>query len=118
LVLALIIAGSYVAAAFMGILGAVLCPPSDWRVHSLLLLLIAFVCGLHTLAFGHSRYHLPLMPIVLVYSAAAITHAGYLWSQRFSGRFVFAGTLCTLLAASWAWELFLVDPQRYFNVLK
>lgn len=117
LLLALLIAGSYAAAAITGIFGAVLCPPGNWRIHVIFLLLVAFVCALHTLTFGHSRYHLPLIPIVLIYSAAAITHTAGIWSQRLSGRFALAVTLCTLLALSWGWEIFWVDPQRYFGAL-
>jgi hypothetical protein len=72
---------------------------------------------MHTLTFGHSRYHLPLIPIVSLYAAGAITAASAIWQQRRSIRFTLAGALCALLAMSWAWELFFVDPQRYFNVL-
>ena len=118
LLLALLITASYAGAMFTGIFGAVLCPPQNLKIHGLFLMLIAFVCGLHTIVFGHSRYHLPLMPIVFIYSAAAMTHAGLIWRERRSGRFVLASTLCLLLLASWGWELLWVDPQRYLSALK
>ena len=42
----------------------------DWRVHVLLLLPIVAIMGAHMLAFGHSRYHLPLVPILILYAVA------------------------------------------------
>jgi 4-amino-4-deoxy-L-arabinose transferase-like glycosyltransferase len=117
LLLALLIAGTYVGVMFAGIFGAVICAPNNLKVHGLLLLVIAFVCGMHTIVFGHSRYHLPLMPIVFIYSAAAILRTGIIWRQRWSGHFLLASLLCFLLLASWAWELFWVDPQRYLSAL-
>ena len=116
--LALLIAGSYAAAMFAGLFGGILVPPANWRIHILLLLVIAYVCGMHTIVFGHSRYHLPLMPIVFVYAAAAIAHAGVIWRQRRSIQFFLASALCVLLLASWGWELIWVDPQRYLSVLQ
>ena len=42
--------------------------------HLFLVSVIVFVCGVHTVVFGHERYHLPLMPFILLYAAAAIRH--------------------------------------------
>jgi hypothetical protein len=39
-------------------------PP--WRVHVLLLLPIVLVTGIHTIVFGHPRYHDPLVPLLAV----------------------------------------------------
>jgi 4-amino-4-deoxy-L-arabinose transferase-like glycosyltransferase len=116
--LALLVAGSYAAAIFAGLFGGIVVPPADWRIHALILLFIGYVCGMHTIVFGHSRYHLPLMPLVFVYSAGAIAHASVIWRQRRSIKCALAGTLCVLLMASWAWELFWVDPKRYLSVLQ
>jgi hypothetical protein len=38
-----------------------------------MLVLVIFVCALHTIVFGHPRYRLPLMPILAVYAGAAVT---------------------------------------------
>ena len=91
LALAAVISLSYVAAMFSGIFGDLLVPPASWRAHWFLLLLIAYVCGMHALTFGHSRYHLPLMPLVLLYSGAAMARAADIWRQRRSPRFILAG---------------------------
>jgi len=51
--------------------GIWLAPPADRRAHVLLLLLVAFVCGLHSVVFGHPRYRLPLTPVLALYAGAA-----------------------------------------------
>ena len=63
---------AYPAVIVLAVWGAFLRPPVEWRAHVLLLLLVAFVCGLHTVVFGHPRYRLPLMPIVGIYAAASV----------------------------------------------
>jgi 4-amino-4-deoxy-L-arabinose transferase-like glycosyltransferase len=115
--LTLLIFGSYAAAMLAGIFGAAVRPPADRRAHGLLLLLIAFVCGLHTLAFGHSRYHLPLMPLVLVYAAAALVPARQIGASRGRWTFALACGLGGLLLAAWAAEVLIVDLDRFVAAL-
>jgi 4-amino-4-deoxy-L-arabinose transferase-like glycosyltransferase len=118
LLLALVIVGAYVATLFAGIFGAALVPPADWRPHAFALLLIAFVCGIHTLVFAHSRYHLPVMPLVLLYAASALVSARAVWQQRGSWRFRLACGLVCVLVAGWAWLFVAVDLERYRNALQ
>jgi 4-amino-4-deoxy-L-arabinose transferase-like glycosyltransferase len=108
-----VIVGSYVAAICLGIFGVFLAPLPDRRAHWLFLCVIAFICGLHVLAFGHSRYHLPLMPFVLIFSANALTHARMIWGQRTTGRFMLAGLCCAILTAGWIWSFIAVDWERF-----
>ena len=61
-----------------------LCP------HLLLVLAMALIFGLHTLTFGHSRYHLPVMPLVMVYAAAAWADRSAIWVRRRQPAFVLA----------------------------
>jgi hypothetical protein len=73
-----VIAGAASFAAYPTVLAAALAgiwlaPPADRRVHWALLLVLAFVCTLHSLVFAHPRYRLPLMPVLMVYAAAALT---------------------------------------------
>lgn len=115
--LGLLICGSYVLALFLGLFGIVLAPPDDRRIHLFLLLLMAFVCGLHTLAFGHSRYHLPLMPLILIYAAGAVVRWRDIWAQRRRWSFRLACGLCVLFVAGWLWEMIAVDPDRIRQLL-
>jgi hypothetical protein len=114
----LIIFGSYALAMFSGIFGMVMTPPSDRWIHGLVLLVIAFICGMHTLTFGHSRYHLPLMPLILTYSASALAQAGALWKRRRTGAFWIAVGLCGVLILGWAWEIAVVDLDRYIKIIR
>jgi 4-amino-4-deoxy-L-arabinose transferase-like glycosyltransferase len=117
LALTVLVLGSYALALIVGIFGMVLAPPADWRVHALLLLVIAFVCGIHTLVFAHSRYHLPIMPLVLVYTASAVVHARGIWQQRRRWRFWLAGGLGGVFVAGWLWLFVAVDLERYLTAL-
>lgn len=116
--LTLLVFGSYAAAMIAGIFGAVAWSSDDWRSHGLLLLLVAFVCGLHTLAFGHSRYHLPLMPLVLIFAAAAIVHWPEIWASRRHWSFALAFGLCGILLTAWAVEVLVVDLNRFVTALR
>jgi 4-amino-4-deoxy-L-arabinose transferase-like glycosyltransferase len=103
-VLAVVIPLSYVGALFLGIFGALFRPPADRRLHMFFLLVVAFVCALHTIVFGHSRYHFPLMPLVLMYAAAAWTNRGDIWGRRWRGRFAVGLSLCLVFVLGWGWN--------------
>jgi 4-amino-4-deoxy-L-arabinose transferase-like glycosyltransferase len=113
---ALLVAGSIFASTYMvvvigGVLGWSLRPSHAWRMHVFLLLVIAFVCGIHTLVFAHSRYHLPLIPLLAIYAAAAWTAQTSLLGQWRRPQFWLAACVCILLAASWARELVIEIPR-------
>jgi 4-amino-4-deoxy-L-arabinose transferase-like glycosyltransferase len=109
--LALVVAGGYAAAVVLALFGLVFAPPTDRRSHWLLVCVITFVCAMHSIVFGHSRYHLPLMPLVLVYTAGAVTHAGVIWEQRRTARFALSAGLCAILVAGWTWSFVAVDGE-------
>ncbi len=108
---ALVICGTYAFVLFMAVYGLVMSPKPS-RCHVIFLLLIGLVWGVHTLVFAHSRYHLPLMPFVLIYAASGMLNARLLWSMRWTPRFCVAGLFCTLLAGSWLWEGLVTDRER------
>jgi 4-amino-4-deoxy-L-arabinose transferase-like glycosyltransferase len=115
--LTLLICGSYVFVFFAALFGMVMAPPADRRTHLFLLLLIAFICGMHTLVFGHSRYHLPLIPLVLVYTASAVVHRRDIWQKRRSWSFRLACGFCAVFVAGWLWQMIAVDSERLFRLL-
>lgn len=106
---ALVICGYYAACLFAAVFGAVLKPPSDLALQLLILLCIAVPCAAHTLIFAHSRYHLPLVPLLAVYAAAAISDRRLILSQASSYRFLGATALCVALLGGWIRELLAVD---------
>lgn len=115
--LTLSIFGSYAAALLLALLGVFMAPPRNRVLHMFLLLLIAFICGIHTVVFGHSRYHLPLMPLVLLYSAAAVVHVPSIWQRRRSLRFALACAAGGVMLAAWCYEILAIDLERYLNAL-
>jgi 4-amino-4-deoxy-L-arabinose transferase-like glycosyltransferase len=117
LLLTCIIFGSYTFAMISGVFGMVMAPPSDKRIHWFFLLVIVFIWGAHTLVFAHPRYHLPVIPLVLGYSANALAHAREIWQRRDRGSFWLAIGLSCLLILAWAWEIAVVDFERYVNML-
>jgi 4-amino-4-deoxy-L-arabinose transferase-like glycosyltransferase len=107
--LAIVICGSYAAALFLAIFGIVLNPPTDRRLHWLLLLWIAVPCALHTIAFGHERYHLPLMPILFIYAAAVLGQPSWRRQLGVRWKLSLAGLLCFIFVLAWTRELVVVD---------
>jgi 4-amino-4-deoxy-L-arabinose transferase-like glycosyltransferase len=111
--LAVVICGSYAAVIFLSIFGLCLRPPERRWPHALMLFSIAFTCLIHTAAFAHSRYHLPLIPILLVYAAAALVHWRELWARRATWQFAAASLCCVLLIAGWVREFVMVDLHHF-----
>jgi 4-amino-4-deoxy-L-arabinose transferase-like glycosyltransferase len=103
--------GVYVAIALLGGAGVWLARP-EWRTHVILLLPIVAIMGVHMLAFGHSRYHLPLMPILILYASALVWTRPRL-SWRTAGLpLLGAAASVTLLAFVWVHQVILSDASR------
>ncbi len=115
--LTIVIFGAYAAAVLLGIFGAVMVPPQSRPAYWFLLLVIAYMCGLHSLVFAHSRYHLPLVPLVLIFSAAAAVNFREIWQRRSTRQFRTAACLGGLLACSWVWRIVAGDFHRYWDIL-
>jgi 4-amino-4-deoxy-L-arabinose transferase-like glycosyltransferase len=111
------ILGAYVFTLFSGIIGMCVVPPADWRAHTFLLLLIVFVTVMHTLVFGHSRYHLPLIPIVLLYSASVCAQARLVWQKRFDWSFRLACGICLLFVAGWIGRTLMSKDMSFLSGL-
>jgi 4-amino-4-deoxy-L-arabinose transferase-like glycosyltransferase len=102
---------AYVATAILAVIGIFLAPPGRYA-HTFLLALVLFVCGVHTIVFGHSRYHLPLMPVFLLYAVAALTSGQ--WRQLFAPRrpAVLATGTVLILCLIWVREVLFRDWER------
>jgi 4-amino-4-deoxy-L-arabinose transferase-like glycosyltransferase len=112
LLAAVLILASYTVVTLAAVGGAMLQPPRAWRLHLFLLLVIAYICGIHTLVFAHSRYHLPLMPLLFVYAGAAWTGRADLVTSGRRPACWAACLICLVLMASWGRELF-VELGRF-----
>jgi 4-amino-4-deoxy-L-arabinose transferase-like glycosyltransferase len=111
--LAAVIAGYYVALMLAGTLGVVLRPPPDRLQLALVLSVVAVLAGVHALSVGHSRYHIPLMPLVALFAAR-------LWTARSEPvaprRLAAAVALALLLIGGWTTTVVrfdLADARRH-----
>lgn len=110
---ALFVCAYYAITLFAAIFGALVTPPADRSCHLLLLAWIAFPTALHAIAFAHSRYHLPLVPILTVYAGAAFVHWSAVVERRRSWAFAAASIACVLLVASWIREFVVLDLKWF-----
>lgn len=103
---------SYAAVFSLSLFGLIVWPSSHGRASAFVFLTIAFICAMHTVVFGHSRYHLPLIPLLAPYASSAWVARGE-WRQRASSvRFALASLAVLLFAASWAFEIIAVELPK------
>src|SRR5262249_56944737 len=117
----LCILAGYVLTVIAGAAGIWLAAPRDWRLHVLLLLPVLVILAGHTLAFGHSRYHLPLIPILGLYGAALVSaRMPLLTSIRLTPRTTLVGATATVtaLVAIWIRPVLLTDLARISALLQ
>ena len=93
-------------------LGVFLAPPGDRRANALLLLVVGFVCAIHTVVFGHSRYHIPLIPILLLFAASAIEHRSWLRFREGLATAAAPAAAASLVLGIWARQILAVDSER------
>jgi 4-amino-4-deoxy-L-arabinose transferase-like glycosyltransferase len=111
------VAVSYPLLLLLGVAGAALAPPGDRGTHALLLAVVLFVCGVHSIVFGHSRYHLPLVPIIAIYAGRACT--GVRWRMLRAGpRPAAAAVLMLVLVVIWGREVLVRDADRIALLLE
>ena len=115
-VASLAIVAVYVVVMLAGTAGMWLCAP-DRRIHALLLLPVLVIMGIHTVVFGHSRYHVPLMPIFGLYAAAMLTGETRMTWERSAPRLLAAGALAMTLVAIWIRQVAFVDAERIHLLL-
>jgi 4-amino-4-deoxy-L-arabinose transferase-like glycosyltransferase len=108
----LLIVGAYVAVVVAGAAGIWLAPPDDRRMQIVLLFPVVVIVAAHTIVFGHSRYHLPLIPILAVYGSAFL--ATRVPSFRLVSRPTLIGATVTVTAliAIWIRQVAFVDLSR------
>ena len=111
LLISIAIVISFPLVAVAAAAGVWLTPASDWRVQTLLLLPIVAITAVHSIVFGHSRYHLPLVPLLLLFGTAAVLQLRHAKIAAASAR---TGAVVTmlLLSAIWLRQILVVDLRR------
>ena len=114
------VALAFVLVALTGTAGLWLVGAREWRAHVLVLLPAVAIMAGHTITFGHSRYHLPLIPILALYGAAfgrdVLARSVPLAQPavlRYGKLRLAASVTCVLgLLLIWSRQLLLVDSER------
>jgi 4-amino-4-deoxy-L-arabinose transferase-like glycosyltransferase len=118
LVSSMLVIGVYPIVLLLGIVGICCVRPNDARAHRLFLLLIVFTSALHGLTFGHSRYHLPLIPLIALYAAAAVVHRAAVIDQLRVRRHALVPALVAAACVTvWVHEVVFRDADRVNSLL-
>lgn len=98
---AALIVGAYFFVILLGVYGATIVRTAQVGSYCLILLMIVYVTGIHSLVFGHSRYHLPLIPLVAIFAAAAVMNQAEIVKAYLARSFLIATCLCAALVTGW-----------------
>jgi len=89
----------------------------DWRTHVVLLLPVMVLTGVHTIVFGHPRYHLPLVPILALYGAALWQAGPHRAWHAPRVRALGAAASVLVLLGAWARQILVVDGEHIRSLL-
>lgn len=104
--LGLLVFGSYWTVTSLGVLGlgfTRFTPLSQWTVW-----LVGYFLFVHALTFGHSRFHLPLMPFLAIFAALLLVEGRAHWRERWtipSGQRLAAALAFVLLVVTWIGQI-------------
>ena len=103
---------SYPFVIVTAVIGAFTIAPADRRTHLFILTLVALFTAVHSIVFGHSRYHLPLVPFLAMYAAVGCSQAA--WRRLLARPRLAAGATLTiaLFIAIWCREVLFRDADR------
>jgi hypothetical protein len=82
-----------------------------------LLLPIVVLIGAHTIIFGHSRYHLPVIPILGLYTAALVVERGLSRALLRRPAFIGAAASIAILLSIWIRQIAVSDLDRIMSLL-
>lgn len=63
--------------------------------------------GLHSIVFGHSRYHLPLVPLLCFYSAWSICNLKYIWKTHQKLVVSLSSAIVIIFGVAWIYDIFI-----------
>jgi hypothetical protein len=108
---------AYPLVVLTAVLGVCRVTASSPRTHVLIVTIVLFVTAIHTIVFGHSRYHLPLVPFLAIYAGAAWSNRS--WRDLLSLRQAAAPlALATVLVLVWSHEILFRDADRIRMLLQ
>lgn len=82
-----------------------------------ILILILYFSAIHAMAFGHSRYHLPLIPVLALFFSVFISEWRKLLHRENRLRLITATVVVGMLCVSWMREIIIIDGQRILRMM-
>ncbi len=99
------ICGYYVLLMVTSIIGGVMRPPGHRWAGLAAFAAALHICAIHTLVYGHSRYHVPLIPLLSILSANCLVHGRDLrWRDhpvRTAECLLLVGIFAAIILISW-----------------
>lgn len=92
--------------------------PENRKAHLFLVVVMLFMCGVHTIVFGHERYRLPLMPCILLYAAAAWRQQPWRHLRERMPLALAPMAMCLVLLGIWGRELLFIETDRIGTLLR
>lgn len=115
LLLAVVVCAYYALTLLVGIAGGMLCPPRDRLAAAAAWSVVAVICLVHALVYGHSRYHVVVMPVIAIAAAALLVHYRAAASGRVRRGIV--ALACAVFVAAWVVQVVQDDLGPLLHVL-
>ncbi|MEW6213671.1 MAG: glycosyltransferase family 39 protein [Nitrospirota bacterium] len=116
-ILTLLIFSFYVAVMILAIFGLLSNLGQKRRDFIFLLLLLGYFTGIHAIVFGHSRYHLPLIPLLIVLASWSLMNFRLILEKRNRWSFKVAALVSITFISLWVREIIFIDGARYLQHL-
>jgi 4-amino-4-deoxy-L-arabinose transferase-like glycosyltransferase len=108
---------AYALVAALGAAGIWMAAPRDKRSHAILLLPVLVLIAAHTIVFGHSRYHLPIVPIFGLYGAALVVERVPSFAILRRPALIGAAASIAILVSVWVRQVVVTDLDRIMSLV-
>jgi 4-amino-4-deoxy-L-arabinose transferase-like glycosyltransferase len=116
LVFILFIFGGYSSVIISSIYGYFLTRLRDFDIVGLMFMGCYTIT--HVLVGAHPRYHMPLLPFLVIMSSRAIIARKDIWKRKKSRHFIYATTLSILFIMMWIVSIVLFDSDKTGRILR
>ncbi len=106
---------AYALVAVLGVAGIWLARPRDARLLAVVLLPVLVLVAAHTIVFGHSRYHLPIVPLLGLFAAALAVERRPSLDFLHRPALIGAAASVVILLSVWMRQLVTSDLERILS---
>jgi 4-amino-4-deoxy-L-arabinose transferase-like glycosyltransferase len=98
-----------------GMVGLIYNFSSGKLIYGFLILLLVYFTGMHGLVFGHSRYHLPLIPLLAVMAAWTVKNVRIIFADKKNIRYTLSIISVSVFSIIWIREIVFVELSRFIS---